>query len=48
VTSPSVPLVVGVAVVDRSGRFRDRVLMSALGWVAGDRIDSRDQVFIVA
>lgn len=32
------PLLVGVAVVDRSGRVRDRVLITALGWSAGDRL----------
>jgi hypothetical protein len=28
----------GVAVVDRSGRVRDRVLMDALGWADGERL----------
>jgi hypothetical protein len=31
-------LLVGVAVVDRSGRVRDRVLITGLGWSAGDRL----------
>jgi hypothetical protein len=31
-------LVVGVAAVDRSGRVRDRALITALGWSAGDRL----------
>jgi hypothetical protein len=31
-------LLVGVAVVDRSGRVRDRVLITALGWTSGDRL----------
>jgi hypothetical protein len=35
---PKTSLLVGVAVVDRSGRVRDRVLITALGWSTGDRL----------
>ena len=31
-------VLLGVAVVDRSGRVRDRVLMDALGWAGGERL----------
>lgn len=31
-------LLVGMAAIDHSGRLRDRALLAALGWQAGDRL----------
>jgi hypothetical protein len=33
-------LVVGIAAVNRSGRVREQLLVSALGWRGGDRINT--------
>jgi hypothetical protein len=34
-------LLLGTAVVDRSGRVRDRALLTALGWAEGTRLEIR-------